>query len=61
MAERGVTEDDLRAALARPLGQPRPASSGKTWVLGYAQSGRILKVLLSADKDWVVTVAWPDE
>jgi hypothetical protein len=38
-----------------------PASTGKNWVFGYASEGRILKVLLSADLQTVITVAWRDE
>ena len=61
MAERGITEEDLLAALAHRAGRARPASLGKIWIFGYAQRGRILKVLLTADETVVITAAWPDD
>ena len=60
MAERSVTEDDVRSALGRRIGSPAAASPGKVWVYGYAGGGRILKVLLTSDEEAIITVAWPD-
>jgi hypothetical protein len=61
MEKRKISVDDILSALNRRSGLPVPASSGKTWVFGYASEGRILKVLLTADLQTVVTVAWRDE
>lgn len=61
MAQRGITEEDIRSALRRRDGGPKPAMSGNIWVFGYAGRGRILKVLLNKEQDRVVTAAWPDE
>jgi hypothetical protein len=61
MLERGITEEDIRTALKRRHGRPTSASFGKIWVFGYSSTGRILKVLLTAEQDVIVTAAWPDE
>lgn len=61
MLERGISEDDVWAALARTDGQPSATSTGNIWVFGYSANGRILKVLLTPDKTTIVTAAWPDE
>ena len=59
--QRGISEQDIRLALARRSGRPRGADSGKIWVFGYATRGRILKVLLTHEQDVIVTAAWPHE
>jgi hypothetical protein len=59
--QRGISEQDIRLALARRSGRPRAADSGKIWVFGYATRGRILKVLLTHEQDVIVTAAWPHE
>ena len=60
MEKRQITEEDIRVALNRRSGTPVVASTGKIWVFGYA-GGRILKVLLTADENMIITVAWRDE
>jgi hypothetical protein len=60
MAERGVTEEDIRWALRRPQ-RTAAGSPGTIWVYGYAR-GRLLKVNVNADdQEYVRTVAWADE
>jgi hypothetical protein len=60
MAEREVTEADVEAALAHPIGAPGPGEPGTVWIRGYAVGGRILKVCVRADDhSYVITVAWP--
>jgi hypothetical protein len=61
MAAREITEEDVRLALNRPSGSPRVGSNGKIAVLGYALRGRILKVVLTPDRQEIITTAWPDE
>jgi len=61
MAERDITEADVRSALNRRSGVPRVGNNGNVVVLGYASGGRILKVVLTPDRAEIVTVAWPDE
>ncbi len=61
MADRGITEEDIRVALTRRSGQPRGRTNGAIQVLGYASGGRILKVVLTPDQEAIITVAWPDE
>ncbi|GAB3279052.1 hypothetical protein GCM10027589_05430 [Actinocorallia lasiicapitis] len=59
MAQRGITEDDLWAALGRRT-RTHPGNSGNIWVYGHAPGGRILKVCLTPDEQTVVTAVWPD-
>jgi hypothetical protein len=61
MEEREITEEDIRAALAHRSGEPEPASPGKNWVFGYCGGSRILKVLLTADEETIVSVMWRDD
>jgi hypothetical protein len=56
MAERGITEDEIRNALTHRTGTPTPGSPGKIWVFGHSGQGRILKVLLTSDEETIVTV-----
>lgn len=61
MAARSITDADVRSALNRPRGQPRVGSNGKLVILGFAAGGRILKVVLTPDREEIITLAWPDE
>jgi Domain of unknown function (DUF4258) len=61
MAKRKITEEDIRLALSRRSGPPSVGDIGKVVVFGYARRGRILKVVLSADEEEIVSVMWPDE
>jgi hypothetical protein len=61
MAARGITEDDVRLALNRRYGEPRVGSNGKIIMFGFAARGRILKVVLTPDREDIITLAWPDE
>jgi hypothetical protein len=61
MAAREVTEADVESALNRRSGTPRVGNNGKIVVLGFSSSGRILKVVLTPDRQEIITVAWPDE
>jgi len=56
MAQRQVTEADVESALKRTTGPPVPGDSGNVVVFGYASGQRILKVVLTADRQTVVSV-----
>jgi hypothetical protein len=56
MAQRGITEADVAAALKRSCGQPQAGDNGNMVVFGYAPGQRILKVVLSPDMKTVVSV-----
>ncbi len=58
MDERGVTMADIVSALGRPMGHPSPGDGGNLVVDGYASEGRLLRVILTADEETVVTVMW---
>lgn len=61
MAQRGITREDVEAALRRRVGNPSPGEPGTIWIRGYAGGSRILKVCVPiADQDFVITAAWPD-
>jgi hypothetical protein len=61
MAERGVTEEDVRQALNRRI-RETPGPPGKIWIWGHATRGRVLKVgVRPDDRQLVITVAWPDQ
>ena len=61
MAERGITEADVEAALSRPSRDPTPGQPGTIWLWGFAAGSRILKVCVpTADQEYVITAAWPD-
>ena len=58
LAERGVTEDDVRSALNHPIGNPSPGNrSGRLLYRGYAK-GRVLVVVRSASDGVIITVYW---
>ena len=61
MAARQVTDDDIRSALNRTQGEPRVGTNGKIVVLGYASRGRILKLVLTPDRQDIITVMWLDD
>ncbi|MEV5412179.1 DUF4258 domain-containing protein [Thermopolyspora sp. NPDC052614] len=61
MRQRGISEEEIWAALARRRGNPQATASGSIWVYGYVPGGRILKVLLTADETTIITAAWPGE
>ena len=61
MAERHITDEDVEMALRRKRGNPRIGSNGAIQVFGYATQGRILKVVLTPDRETIITLAWPDE
>jgi hypothetical protein len=56
MQEREIREDEVLAALNRRCGQPRPGDTGRIVVLGYGRGSRILKIVLTADEQIVVSV-----
>jgi hypothetical protein len=58
MMQRQITEADIRSALRRRYGQPRPGDNGRIVVLGYASGRRILRVVLTADSEEIVSVMW---
>jgi hypothetical protein len=61
MAERGITEEDVEAALRRRIGDPEPGQPGTIWIRGYAAGSRILRVCVPvANQEFVVTAAWPN-
>ncbi|MGH3227307.1 MAG: DUF4258 domain-containing protein [Streptosporangiaceae bacterium] len=61
MADRDISEEDIRRALSRRSGDARVGNNGTIVVLGYATRGRILKIVLTPDQEEIVTLAWPDE
>jgi hypothetical protein len=56
MAERHITEADVESALSHSSGRPVAGDNGRLVVFGYAPGQRILKVVLSADGQTVVSV-----
>jgi hypothetical protein len=61
MEERGITREEVEAALARPAGLPTPGQPGSIWIWGHAGS-RILKVCVRVnDRQFVITAAWPGQ
>jgi len=61
MAERRITQANIDAALRRTTGPPRPGDSGNIVVFGYGEAGRILKVVLTSDRQVVVSVMWVED
>ncbi len=61
MRERSVTDDDVKWALRRPVGDPAPGQPGSVWIEGYASGNRILRVCVRIDDhNYVITVAWKE-
>lgn len=60
MAQRDITEADVESALKRRSGDPQPGNNGTIVQLGYAVEGRILKLVLTSDKQTVISVMWRD-
>jgi hypothetical protein len=56
MEERKITEDEVLAALKRRSGPARPGDNGRIVVFGYGSRSRILKVVLTADEQEIVSV-----
>lgn len=55
MRERNITEDDVVTALNHQTGPPAPGDNGHIVKFGHC-GARILKVVLTADEQVVVTV-----
>jgi hypothetical protein len=51
----------VRLALSRPRGAPSVGNNGRIIVFGYATRGRILKVVLTPDRQTIITVMWLDD
>ena len=60
IAERGISEEQLYAALAHEQ-RRTPGQPGTIWIHGQVAGGRILKVCVRADLSAVITAAWPDQ
>ena len=56
MEERKITEDEVLSALRRRTGPPRPGDNGRLVVFGYGRGSRILKIVLTADEQVIVSV-----
>jgi Domain of unknown function (DUF4258) len=56
MEERDITEDEVINALKRTTGPPRPGDRGNIVVYGYGSGSRILKIVLTSDRQTVVSV-----
>ena len=56
MAERRITEEEVLNALNRRTGPPRPGDNGRLVVFGYGRGQRILKIVLTADQQEIVSV-----
>ena len=59
MAERGITEEQIRSALHREQ-RREPGQPGTLWIHGLVDGGDILKVCVPTDMSIVITAAWPD-
>ena len=56
MKERKITEDEVLGALNRRTGPPAPGDNGRVVVFGYGSGSRILKIVLTADEQEIVSV-----
>jgi len=56
MQERKITEEEVTRALNHRTGQPRPGDNGRIVVFGYGSGSRILKIVLTADEQEIVSV-----
>jgi hypothetical protein len=54
--EREITEDEVINALKRTTGPPQPGDRGNLVVYGYGRGSRILKIVLTSDRQTVVSV-----
>ena len=54
--ERDITEDEVINALNRPTGPPQAGDKGRIVVLGYGSGSRILKIVLTLDRQTIVSV-----
>ena len=61
MEERKIAEDEVLRALKRRTGPPRPGDNGRLVVFGYGRGSRILKIVLPADEQVIVSVMAQDE
>jgi hypothetical protein len=61
MSQRGITGQEIYAALARRFKTIPAGASGNIWVFGYVPGARILKVLVDPDETTIITAAWPDK
>jgi len=61
MEERKIAEDEVLRALKRRTGPPRPGDNGRLVVFGYGRGSRILKIVLTADEQVIVSVMAQDE
>jgi hypothetical protein len=63
MVKRGITEDDVKLALNRPIGDPFPGDLGNIRIDGRATKDRILSVVYPANSAEVVvvTVYWQQD
>jgi hypothetical protein len=63
MLERCITEEQIKAVLARPIGEPDAGDPGKLTYGGYVTGGEkpALRVVVSAtDRTHVISVMWRD-
>jgi hypothetical protein len=56
MEERKITEDEVLTALKRRAGRSRPGDNGRIVVFGYGGGSHILKIVLTADEQEIVSV-----
>jgi hypothetical protein len=56
MEQRGITEDEVTNALNRTTGPPLPGDTGRIVVFGYGRGSRILKIVLTSDRQTIVSV-----
>jgi len=62
MAEREITEEQVKLILRRPIGAPQPGNRPDTLELRGMLGNRTLKVWVdSVDVERVVSLAWKDE
>ena len=57
MSERGISEDDVRAALKRPMGQPDPGNGGNIVITGLAMNRKLLCVVCCEEPDELVIIS----
>lgn len=60
MSERGITKDDVRAAINRPIGDPDAANRGNIVITGLAMNRRLLCVVCCEELDdlRIISVYW---